>query len=96
MTREHVEGGTKSRTQVNNEENNPCWKEHRMSLRCMSDSNYNSEECQLQFQNYRTCREFWTEVQRQRRLKGIRPLLPPLEERKSIKAKYMETGEIII
>uniref|UniRef100_A0A0V0G865 Coiled-coil-helix-coiled-coil-helix domain-containing protein 7 n=1 Tax=Triatoma dimidiata TaxID=72491 RepID=A0A0V0G865_TRIDM len=75
------------------EENNPCLKEHNMSLNCLSQNNYDPDECQKYFQNYKLCKSFWNEVRRYRRINGIRPLLPPPSERESIKAKYFETGK---
>ncbi|XP_073969098.1 coiled-coil-helix-coiled-coil-helix domain-containing protein 7 isoform X1 [Rhodnius prolixus] len=68
-------------------------KEHNMSLNCLSQNHYSPDECQKQFQNYKLCKTFWNEVRRYRRINGISPLLPPLNERESVKAKYFETGK---
>ncbi|XP_073969099.1 coiled-coil-helix-coiled-coil-helix domain-containing protein 7 isoform X2 [Rhodnius prolixus] len=85
---------TKKKTEkFSDEENNPCLKEHNMSLNCLSQNHYSPDECQKQFQNYKLCKTFWNEVRRYRRINGISPLLPPLNERESVKAKYFETGK---
>ncbi|BET03305.1 coiled-coil-helix-coiled-coil-helix domain containing 7 [Nesidiocoris tenuis] len=88
------QGNTVARSQINNAENNPCYKESKQSLKCLSDNNYDHDACQLHFQNYRSCREFWTEVQRLRNRKGISPTMPSIEERKQIQEIYKKSGKI--
>ncbi|XP_014260215.1 coiled-coil-helix-coiled-coil-helix domain-containing protein 7 [Cimex lectularius] len=82
------------RAQLNNEENNPCYKEHVFSLNCLAQNNYNGEVCQNHFANYRTCRTFWHAVIRKRRNEGIEPHLPPLEERQTIKDNFLKKGAL--
>ncbi|KAK9502036.1 hypothetical protein O3M35_012643 [Rhynocoris fuscipes] len=74
---------------------NPCLKEHNSSLKCLARNNYDPESCEKHFSNYKACKSFWNEVKRQRRLHGIRPLLPPPEEREAIKIKFFESGKIM-
>jgi hypothetical protein len=75
---------------------NPCIKESQQSLQCMMDNDFDRDKCSLYFQNYRNCLDFWKRVTRDRRRQGIKPYLPPLDERDSIKAEYyrksMERG----
>ncbi|XP_032680464.1 coiled-coil-helix-coiled-coil-helix domain-containing protein 7 [Odontomachus brunneus] len=74
----------------NQEINNPCYKEQILSLKCL-DSHNNHDECELYFTNYKNCRKFWATVQRERKLKNIKPYLPPVEERAKIKADYLNS-----
>lgn len=83
----------KHNLQLNNEENNPCFKEHTMSLDCLNDNNFDPDMCQLHFENYRNCKQFWNAVRRHRRINGVSPILPTLQERNEIKARFMETGK---
>ena len=48
----------------------------------------------MYFDNYNSCRKFWSNVSRERSAAGITPHLPPVSEREGIKAKYRATGEI--
>ncbi|KAL6258768.1 hypothetical protein P5V15_010716 [Pogonomyrmex californicus] len=75
----------------NQEIDNPCYKEHLLSLKCLEANQKEHNECELYFQNYKNCRNFWASVQSERRSKGIKPYLPPLEERIKIKAKYLNS-----
>ncbi|KAL0111366.1 hypothetical protein PUN28_012928 [Cardiocondyla obscurior] len=71
----------------NQETDNPCYKEHLLSLRCLDSNQTDRNECKLYFQNYNNCKKFWASVQADRRSKGIKPHMPPLEERINIKMK---------
>lgn len=75
------------------ERNNPCVKEHHSSQRCLDRNNYDYSKCEAFFENYRRCKKFWGEIRAQRRRAGIRPHIPPPEERVEIKRKHME-GEL--
>ena len=73
----------------------PCWKENKISLKCLDENGYNKGYCQKEFENYRNCKGFWNSVSWARKRKGLFPLTPETEEeRKAFKAKYIETGEI--
>ncbi|CAH1404968.1 unnamed protein product [Nezara viridula] len=80
--------------QLNNLENNPCFQEQNLSLKCIDDNNYDLDKCQLFFENYKNCKKFWNEVRRNRRFNGLTPALPPYAERIKIKEKFLKTGEL--
>ncbi|XP_072017878.1 coiled-coil-helix-coiled-coil-helix domain-containing protein 7-like [Amphiura filiformis] len=63
---------------------NPCIPESDASYKCLNDNNYNRDACSDYFKNYQNCMKFWTKISRQRRWKGIKPHLPPPEERDQI------------
>lgn len=84
---------TSGRTLRRNQEvDNPCYKEHLLSLRCLDSNQKNHNVCEPYFYNYKNCKSFWASVQSERRSKGIKPHLPPLEERAKIKADYLNSG----
>ena len=67
----------------------PCYKERRLSLKCMDVKGYTREHCVREFENFKNCKSFWTEVIRERKHDNITPHIPPLEERDAIfKAKF--------
>ncbi|KAK2586067.1 hypothetical protein KPH14_008359 [Odynerus spinipes] len=74
--------------------NNPCLKEHDLSLQCLNDNNYIPDACTDYFENYRTCKHFWQRVTADRKSKNIKPFLPPVEERIKIKNEYLKSGII--
>nr|CAD7454672.1 unnamed protein product [Timema tahoe] len=65
-------------------------KEHKMSLKCLDDSNYDSEKCSVYFANYKVCKQFWGDVKADRRNKGIVPALPLPEDRARVKEEFLE------
>jgi len=73
----------------NSEQNNPCLKEQKLSYKCLEKNDYDQKACITAFTNYTACREFWHKVGADRRRNGIRPHLPPVEEREKMKAEYM-------
>ncbi|XP_020290346.1 coiled-coil-helix-coiled-coil-helix domain-containing protein 7 [Pseudomyrmex gracilis] len=81
----------KRTSQREQEEINPCLKEHFLSLKCLESNQDKRDNCELYFLNYRNCREFWATVQSDRRSKGIKPYLPFPEERAKIKANYVDS-----
>ncbi|XP_063218027.1 coiled-coil-helix-coiled-coil-helix domain-containing protein 7 [Bacillus rossius redtenbacheri] len=70
--------------------NNPCLKEHRLSLKCLDDNSYDKEKCEIFFANYKVCKAFWTHVRNERKRQGIEPFLPPPEERVKIKEEFLQ------
>ena len=73
----------------------PCWRENRMSMKCLDDSNYNKSLCQVEFENYNKCKAFWNTISWARRRAGKYPLIPETdEERAKYKQIYRETGTI--
>ncbi|XP_026462246.1 coiled-coil-helix-coiled-coil-helix domain-containing protein 7-like [Ctenocephalides felis] len=74
--------------QAAQEENNPCLKEHNLSLKCLNDNNYKHDACEAHFENYKQCKAFWNKIKSERRRQGIRPTLPPLHMREQIKQEY--------
>ncbi|XP_050296305.1 coiled-coil-helix-coiled-coil-helix domain-containing protein 7 [Anthonomus grandis grandis] len=78
----------------NAEETNPCLREHELSFKCFDRHNYDKSKCFLEIENYKACKKFWGEVRASRRRQGIYPLLPPVEERATIKETFLKTGKI--
>jgi len=73
----------------------PCWRENKLSMDCLSDNAYDKGFCQQEFANYRSCKGFWNSVSWARKREGLYPLIPNTEEeRKAFKKKYAETGEV--
>ncbi|KAJ8934115.1 hypothetical protein NQ314_013573 [Rhamnusium bicolor] len=70
------------------EKNNPCLKEQELSYKCFNDNNFDKEACQLEIQNYQTCKTFWHSVKAHRRKNGLYPTLPPVEEREQVKREF--------
>lgn len=75
---------------INQEKNNPCLKEQKLSYQCLEDNGYDHDKCKLQFENFKTCKRFWLHVAKDRRRKGIQPDIPPPEERAAIKREYLK------
>lgn len=71
------------------EYNNPCLKEQKLSLKCLDDNGYDKKKCSVFFANYTVCQNFWLEITKERRAKGIYPYLPPPEERETIKRERL-------
>ncbi|KAL5016056.1 hypothetical protein ScPMuIL_005645 [Solemya velum] len=69
-------------------EKNPCIMEQDFAFRCMDEHDYDREKCSRHFQNYKNCREFWSFVTRDRKRKGVKPYLPPADEREEVKKQY--------
>ncbi|KAG8315052.1 Coiled-coil-helix-coiled-coil-helix domain-containing protein 7 [Homalodisca vitripennis] len=76
------------KTNMNLEENNPCLKEHRASLKCLDKNGYDKDACGNYFANYRACMGFWNRVRAERRQRGIKPELPPVTEREAIRREH--------
>jgi len=73
----------------------PCWRESKLSMKCLDDNGYNKSMCQIEFENYRNCKGFWNSVSWARKRQGLYPLIPETEEeRKAFKIKYAETGKV--
>ncbi|KAG5677134.1 hypothetical protein PVAND_006916 [Polypedilum vanderplanki] len=70
---------------------NPCENEQNLSYKCLSDNDYKKDKCEVFFANYTNCMKFWTGIKVERRRKGIKPHMPPPEEREILKAEYMKT-----
>jgi len=75
-------------------EKDPCSVEGKASLKCLNDNNYNRSMCQQAFDNYKACKKFWGSVSLNRSRAGIKPVLPPVDERDAIKREYVRTGKI--
>ncbi|KAK3596782.1 hypothetical protein CHS0354_038784 [Potamilus streckersoni] len=58
--------------------------EHQMSLKCLDENYYDKNKCEAYFENYRRCKKFWGKIQRERGRKGIKPVMPPYDEREEI------------
>jgi len=73
----------------------PCWRENKLSMRCLDENDYDKGKCQAEFENYRTCKGFWNSVSWARRKEGLYPLVPVSEEERSaFKRQYARTGTI--
>ena len=68
----------------------PCFKERQMSLRCMDSNHYDKDECAREFENFKNCKGFWTEIIKIRRRDGILPDIPPPEERDDIRRAHFK------
>ncbi|XP_012257934.1 coiled-coil-helix-coiled-coil-helix domain-containing protein 7 [Athalia rosae] len=79
---------------LNSEINNPCLKEHNLSQKCLSDNNYDGNQCQLYFLNYQNCTGFWHKVSLDRRKQGLEPYLPLPEDRAAIKESYLKADKV--
>ncbi|CAN8002107.1 unnamed protein product [Ixodes hexagonus] len=84
-------GKTRSRAEnaTSQEQNNPCLKEQRLSLKCLDENGYDKDKCTFFFVNYNVCQKFWLSVMKERRVLGIEPALPPPEEREAIKRERL-------
>ncbi|XP_012542755.1 coiled-coil-helix-coiled-coil-helix domain-containing protein 7 [Monomorium pharaonis] len=83
---------TSKRTLRHNQEtDNPCYKEHLLSLKCLDSNQADRNLCEPYFLNYKNCRNFWTSIKTDRKSKGIKPHLPPPEERAKIKAEFLNS-----
>ncbi|XP_063585148.1 uncharacterized protein LOC134762546 [Penaeus indicus] len=88
----HPESGCRmTDTNTLHEENNPCIKEYNLSMKCLYEKVMNRESCGLYFDNYRICKTFWTRIIRDRRRRGIIPVVPPVSEREKVKKEYLGT-----
>ncbi|CAB3373237.1 Hypothetical predicted protein [Cloeon dipterum] len=76
---------------LTSEYNNPCLKEQELSFKCMHDNNFDRDSCTNVFKNYQVCKEFWNHIKVQRRRDGIKPYMPPPEERDQIKSDYLNS-----
>ncbi|XP_029156179.1 coiled-coil-helix-coiled-coil-helix domain-containing protein 7-like, partial [Nylanderia fulva] len=85
---EQVDSVKKHALQRNQAIYNPCYKEHLLSLKCLDTNQENRKACEVYFVNYKNCKEFW--VRSERKLQGIRPYMPPFEERAKIKADFLK------
>lgn len=73
---------------------NPCYTEERLSYKCLEKNNYDKEMCNEYFLNINICREFWDNIRRERRMKGIKPELPTASEREQIKEEFLKNQKI--
>lgn len=72
----------------------PCLKEKQLSLKCLDANNYDYSKCQLAFENFKFCRQFWEEVRKYRRRFSVQPHMPAAEEREEIYKLYTATGKL--
>jgi len=63
----------------------PCFKERQLSLRCMDKHDYDKDSCAREFENFKNCKSFWTDIIKHRRRDNILPEIPPVEERDAIR-----------
>ncbi|XP_015117333.1 coiled-coil-helix-coiled-coil-helix domain-containing protein 7 [Diachasma alloeum] len=69
---------------------NPCFEESEGTRKCLEKNVYDRKPCFLYFENFKRCKQFWNIVKWTRRSEGIEPELPPPDERKKIKAEFMQ------
>ncbi|KAG2458485.1 coiled-coil-helix-coiled-coil-helix domain-containing protein 7 isoform X2 [Erpetoichthys calabaricus] len=60
---------------------NPCLEESDASRKCLDMNNYSKDKCTLYFLHYKNCRAFWNNIAAQRRRDGVKPVIPPADER---------------
>jgi len=77
------------------QESDPCSVESEISLDCQSSTRFR-ENCSKEIENFKTCKDFWYRVKKDRIAKGIEPHLPPQEEREEIKKQFMINSKKII
>ncbi|XP_060830014.1 coiled-coil-helix-coiled-coil-helix domain-containing protein 7 [Bombus pascuorum] len=70
---------------------NPCLREYNISWKCLEDNKYETNNCTMQFENYKLCKKFWKEVVFNRKVQDIKPYLPLPEEREQIKEEYLQS-----
>lgn len=68
---------------------NPCYEESVKSLKCQELDGIGA--CQKEISEYTFCRQFWQQVYNLRRLHGLRPFLPELDDRQRIKEVFRQT-----
>lgn len=83
-----AENQKKYKQRYANEDKNPCVKEAALSLKCLEEHFYDHSKCDPYFRNVRNCRQFWKQVQADRKRDGVKPHLPPPEERDAIRKEY--------
>ena len=59
-----------------------------MSAKCLERHQMDRAFCQSEITAYTQCKKFWLLVGRARTNEGIRPKLPPLEERAAVAEQY--------
>ena len=79
----------------NNARSNPCYLEAQQSMKCLQNNGYDRDKCEKYFDNYKECKKFWNSVRDVRAKNGIKPAMPPHEEREAIKKHYKETGTFL-
>ncbi|XP_075525928.1 coiled-coil-helix-coiled-coil-helix domain-containing protein 7 isoform X2 [Dermacentor variabilis] len=42
---------------------NPCYKEQKLSMKCLEDNGYDYDKCQHYFDNFKACKGFWKHQQ---------------------------------
>ncbi|XP_034242032.1 coiled-coil-helix-coiled-coil-helix domain-containing protein 7 [Thrips palmi] len=72
----------------------PCFKERQQSLACLDRNNYDYSKCEVAFENFKFCRQFWEQVRKHRKRLNIKPDMPGAEDRKEIFAFYKKTGKL--
>ncbi|KAK3864977.1 hypothetical protein Pcinc_025629 [Petrolisthes cinctipes] len=77
-------------TNITHQDNNPCINEYHLSMKCNQDKTMDREACTPYYQNYRICKVFWTRVVRDRKARGITPIVPPVAERETVKQQYLQ------
>ncbi|XP_060572972.1 coiled-coil-helix-coiled-coil-helix domain-containing protein 7-like [Ruditapes philippinarum] len=68
-------------------EKNPCYEEGQLTLRCLHNTKDKSE-CEEYGKNVRMCRYFWRTVMKDRKRKGIMPVLPAVDDREKVMEEY--------
>jgi hypothetical protein len=65
-------------------------------MKCLEINGYDRDKCETYFDNYKECKKFWNSVRDARAKKGVKPAMPPPEERAAIKQHYKDTGRVIV
>ncbi|CAG5115417.1 unnamed protein product [Candidula unifasciata] len=68
-------------------DDDPCIKEYLLTKKCMGEKGH--EHCQDVLRNYEHCRYFWSWIESMRDQEGIKPAMPPPEEREEVKQRYL-------
>lgn len=67
----------------------PCYTEREISSNCLVDSGWDYQLCKREVENVNLCTTFWSNVEKERRDKGILPYRPPAAERETIKREFL-------
>ena len=63
---------------------NPCLEESLLSLDCLRKYPHDKDACAVFTFNYKSCKEFWQRVIKERKSQGIEPELPSMQDRLNI------------
>lgn len=69
-------------------EKNPCYWESQMTLQCLQKRYKEKGDCEIFGENVKNCKKFWTWVIKDRKKKGLTPVVPPIEDKEQVYKEY--------